>query len=268
MRSNSDPRIIEPVELRVEHVSKRFGEFQALNDVSLTCKVGEVTALVGPNGAGKTTLFHLIGGNLKPDGGKVFLNSTEITNLPPYKIARRHVGRLFQDVRVFANLSVIENVMVSFLHRSDYKLSTTLAWWKREAREADRRERAMDWLKFVDLEDAAEQPAGTLSFGQQKLLALARLAALRPALMLLDEPTAALSPEMTEKMIALVKELVKRERMTVALIEHNMSVVRKLADHIYFLHEGLVYTHGTEREVLDNPEVRDLYTGNSGGATL
>lgn len=268
MRSSSDPRIIEPVELKVEHVSKRFGEFRALNDVSLTCKVGEVTALVGPNGAGKTTLFHVIGGNLKPDAGKVTLNATEITNLPPYKIARRHVGRLFQDVRVFANLSVIENVMVSFLHRSDYKLTTTLAWWKARQREADRRARAMKWLAFVGLAAQADEPAGTLSFGQQKLLALARLAALRPALLLLDEPTAALSPEMSEKMIALVKELVEKEHLTVALIEHNMSVVRKLADHIYFLHEGAVFAHGTPKEILDNPEIRDLYTGNSGGATL
>ena len=268
MQSNSDPRIIQPVELRVEGVAKSFGAFKALQDVNLTCKVGQVTALVGPNGAGKTTLFHVIGGNLTPDAGRIYLNDTDITGLPPYKIARRHVGRLFQDVRVFPDLSVLENVQVSFLHRSDYKLLTTLAWWRREARETDRRERAMKWLEFVGLTDAAEQLAGTLSFGQQKLLALARLAALRPALLLLDEPTAALSPAMAEKMVGLVKQLVAEQKMTVALIEHNMGVVRKLADYIYFLHEGTVYTHGTQQDVLDNPEVRDLYTGNSGGATL
>jgi len=268
MQSNSDPRIIQPVELRVEGVSKSFGSFAALQNVNLTCKVGQVTALVGPNGAGKTTLFHVIGGNLAPDAGHIYLNDVEISGLSPYKIARKHVGRLFQDVRVFPDLSVLENVQVSFLHRSDYKLMTTLALWRREAREADRRERAMRWLDFVGLSDAAAQPAGTLSFGQQKLLALARLAALRPALLLLDEPTAALSPAMAEKMVGLVKQLVAEQKMTVALIEHNMGVVRKLADDIYFLHEGTVYTHGTQQEVLDNPEVRDLYTGNSGGATL
>lgn len=268
MPSNSDPRIIEPVELRVENVGKCFGDFVALHDVNLTCAQGKVTALVGPNGAGKTTLFHVIGGTLVPDTGKVFLNDLDITGLPPYKIARRHVGRLFQDVRVFPDLSVLENVQVSFLHRSDYRLTTTLTFWKTAAREADRRERAMRWLDFVGLTDAAAQAAGTLSFGQQKLLALARLAALRPALLLLDEPTAALSPVMAEKMVGLVKQLVTEQKMTVALIEHNMGVVRALADDIYFLHEGTVYAHGTSQEVLDNPEVRDLYVGNSGGATL
>ena len=268
MQSNSDTRIIAPVELRVENVGKRFGDFVALHDVNITCALGKVTALVGPNGAGKTTLFHVIGGTLTPDTGKVFLNDLDITGLPPYKIARRHVGRLFQDVRVFSDLSVIENVQVSFLHRSDFKLLTTLAWWRCAAREADRRERAMRWLDFVGLADKADEPAGELSFGQQKLLALARLAALRPALLLLDEPTAALSPAMTEKMVELIKQLVAEHKMTVALIEHNMGVVRKLADVIYFLHEGTVYAHGTQQEVLENPEVRDLYMGNTGGATL
>ena len=101
MQSSSDPRIIEPVELRVEGVSKSFGAFRALHDVNVTARLGQVTALVGPNGAGKTTLFHVIGGNLTPDSGRVFLNGADVTGLPPYKIARRHVGRLFQDVRVF-----------------------------------------------------------------------------------------------------------------------------------------------------------------------
>lgn len=266
--SKSDPRIINPVELRVEGISKSFGAFKALQDVSLTVALGKVTALVGPNGAGKTTLFHLIGGNLTPDSGRVILDGKDVTGLPPYKIARRHVGRLFQDVRVFPELTAAENIAVSFLHRSDYSLFTTLAWWLREAREKDRRERAMKWLEFVGLADKADMPAGELSYGQQKLLALARLAALRPALLLLDEPTAALSPAMTEKMVELIKQLVAEHKITVALIEHKMGVVRKLADVIYFLHEGTVYAHGTQQEVLENPEVRDLYMGNTGGATL
>lgn len=268
MQSNSDPRIIDPVELRVENVSKSFGAFQALHDVTLTVALGKVTALVGPNGAGKTTLFHVIGGNLAPDAGKVILNGMDITGLPPFKVARRHVGRLFQDVRVFPALSVAENIEVSFLHRSDYYLSTTLAWWRREAREKDRRERAMAWLDFVGLADKADEPAGELSYGQQKLLALARIVALRPALLLLDEPTAALSPAMTKKMVALIRQLVAEKKMTIALIEHNMGVVRELADYIYFLHEGTVHTHGTQREVLENPAVRELYMGLSGGMSV
>ena len=268
MQSNSDTRIIEPVELRVENVGKRFGDFVALHDVNITCALGKVTALVGPNGAGKTTLFHVIGGTLTPDTGKVFLNDLDITGLPPYKIARRHVGRLFQDVRVFPDLSVIENVQVSFLHRSDFKLSTTLAWWRADEREKDRRERAMKWLEFVGLADKANEPAGELSYGQQKLLALARIVALRPALLLLDEPTAALSPAMTKKMVELIQRLVAEQKLTTVLIEHNMGVVRDLADYIYFLHEGTVHTHGSQKEVLENPAVRELYMGLSGGMVI
>ena len=266
--SNKDPRIIDPVELRVEGVSKSFGELRALHDVSLTAALGKVTALVGPNGAGKTTLFHVISGNLAPDTGKVFLNEMDVTGLPPYKVARQHVGRLFQDVRVFPALSVAENVEVSFLNRSDYTLATTLAWWRREAREKDRRERALKWLEFVGLADKADEPAGELSYGQQKLLALARIVALRPALLLLDEPTAALSPAMTKKMVELIRQLVAEKKLTIALIEHNMGVVRELADYIYFLHEGTVHTHGTQKEVLENPIVRELYMGLSGGMSI
>ena len=266
--SKSDPRIIEPVELRVEGVSKSFGAFRALHDVNVTARLGQVTALVGPNGAGKTTLFHVIGGNLAPDAGKVFLNGVDVTGLPPYKIARRHVGRLFQDVRVFPALSVAENIEVSFLHRSDYTLATTLAWWRSGAREKDRRERAMAWLEFVGLADKADMPAGELSYGQQKLLALARIVALRPALLLLDEPTAALSPAMTKKMVELIKRLVAEQKLTTVLIEHNMGVVRELADYIYFLHEGTVHTHGSQKEVLENPVVQELYMGLSGGMAL
>ena len=268
MQSSSDSRIIEPVELRVEGVSKSFGAFRALHDVNVTARLGQVTALVGPNGAGKTTLFHVIGGNLAPDAGKVFLNGVDVTGLPPYKIARRHVGRLFQDVRVFPALSVAENIEVSFLHRSDYTLATTLAWWRSGAREKDRRERAMAWLEFVGLADKADMPAGELSYGQQKLLALARIVALRPALLLLDEPTAALSPAMAKKMVELIKRLVAEQKLTTVLIEHNMGVVRELADYIYFLHEGTVHTHGSQKEVLENPVVRELYMGLSGGMAL
>ena len=268
MRSSSDPHPINPAELRVENVSKRFGAFQALQDVTLTVGAGRVTALVGPNGAGKTTLFHVMGGTLAPDAGKVLLNGADITGLPPYKVARRHVGRLFQDVRVFPALSAAENIEAALLQRSDYAFVSTMAWWRRMARTKDRRARAMAWLEFVGLSDKADLPAGELSYGQQKLLALARIVALRPSLLLLDEPTAALSPAMTKRMVSLIRQLVEEQGLTVALIEHNMGVVRGLADDIYFLHEGTVHTHGSQKDVLENPAVRELYMGLSGGLAI
>lgn len=261
MQSSNAPFFFKPVELRVEHVSKSFGSFVALHDVSVTIPVGKVTAFVGPNGAGKTTLFHIIGGSLAPDSGKVFLNDEDITGLPSYMIHRRRVGRLFQDARIFPNLSVWENVQVSFLRRRNHGLWTALAFWKRAAWERRCRNRAHYWLKLVGLESQADRLAGELSFGQQKLLALARLAALRPSLMLLDEPTAALSPVMVEKVVDVVRQLALRRWTTVALIEHNMGVVRQLADTICFMNEGTVYRRGLLKNVLTNRKVRNLYMG-------
>ena len=221
-----------------KNIVKRFDDFTALDFLSINIPDASVYGLVGPNGAGKTTLFHVIGGNLAPDTGKVFLNGTDVTGLPPYKIARRHVGRLFQDVRVFPDLSVIDNVQVSFLHRSDFKLSTTLAWWRRAAREQDRRERAMKWLEFVGLADKADEPAGELSFGQQKLLALARLAALRPALLLLDEPTASLDLTAKEDILGYFMSF-RRKGGAVVLVTHDAEEIA-LSSECYLLKNGVL----------------------------
>lgn len=251
--------------LIVKGIAKAFGSFQALHDVDATVFPGRVTAFVGPNGAGKTTLFHIISGNLRADMGKVLLDGEDITSLDPWKIARKHIGKLYQDIRIFENLSVLDNVRAALLQPRDYSLLSAFRFWQYAEHEKKQRDEAMYYLEYVGLEEHAEKRGGELSFGQQKLLAIARLLAHKSKLLLLDEPTAALSPVMTEKMVGLIQKMTEEQNISVALIEHNMRVVKQLAFYIYFMHEGTVYCHGTQSCVLDNPEVRELYMGLSGG---
>lgn len=245
-------------------IAKSFGSFRVLKDVDVIAFPGKITAFVGPNGAGKTTLFHILSGNLVPDSGKVLLNDENITALPPWKIARMRMGKLFQDVRIFENLSVLDNIRVALMHESEHKLSSAFFFVKNKKLGKIYDDEARYWLSYIGLEDHAEQMGGELSFGQQKLLAIARLIAHKSTFLLLDEPTAALSPMMTKKMIELIQKIISEQNLSIALIEHNMTVVKELAFYTYFMHEGTVYCHGTQSCVLENPEVRELYMGLSG----
>lgn len=251
--------------LLAKNIAKSFGNFQALHDVDVTIFPGGITAFVGPNGAGKTTLFHILSGNLRPDLGKVVLDGVNITRFEPWRIARMGMGKLYQDVRIFEGLTALENIMAALLTPSDYSILSAFRGRRFRSGEHAGKDEAMHCLEYVGLAEFAEKRGGELSFGQQKLLAIARLLAHKSRLLLLDEPTAALSPVMTEKMIALIRKIIDDRQVSVALIEHNMRVVKELASYIYFMHEGTVYCHGTQRCVLENPEVRDLYMGLSGG---
>ena len=252
--------------LTVKNIAKHFGSFTALHEVDAIVFPGRVTAFVGPNGAGKTTLFHIITGNLKPDSGQILLNEKDVTGLSPWKIARLGVGKLFQDVRVFDNLSVLENICVALLEPYEQTLFSIFHFAKKQMPVEKYRDEAMHWLDFVGLADLANHRGGELSFGQQKLLSIARLIAHKANCLLLDEPTAALSPVMIRKMIELIQKLVSEQSLSIALIEHNMAVVKELAFYTYFMHEGTVFCHGTQNCVLENPEVRELYMGLSGTA--
>jgi len=251
--------------LLARNIAKSFGDFRALRDVDVTVFPGRITAFVGPNGAGKTTLFHILSGNLRPDRGRVLLDGVDITRFEPWRIAWMGMGKLYQDVRIFEGLSVLDNVKAALLEPSDYSILSAFRLRRFAAAERTRNDEAMHYLEYVGLGEFAKKRGGELSFGQQKLLAIARLLAHGSRLLLLDEPTAALSPVMTENMISLIRKITEEQNVSVALIEHNMRVVRNLASYIYFLHEGTVFCHGTQSCVLENPEVRELYMGLSGG---
>lgn len=261
------PAMLPAVTLECVNLVKSFGGLRAVDGVSLSFEAGKVTGLVGPNGAGKTTLFHLICGALKPDSGEVLYRGRPIQGLPPWVIAQMGIGRLFQDVRVFPKLTVLENVLVAQAHQRGERVAAALF-----ARPAVRREEraataaALDLLDFVGLADYAGQPAEALSYGQQKLLAIARLLGAGADVLLLDEPTAGVSPTLIHRLLEVIRGLAG-QGCTVVLIEHNMNVVLDVADWVYFLSEGNVAAFGLPIEVLGDSSVRAAYLGLGGVPT-
>jgi ABC-type branched-subunit amino acid transport system ATPase component len=247
--------------IRTIEVSKSFGGIKAVDDVSMTFYDKKITGLIGPNGAGKTTLFNIINGFLKPDRGEVYLNDRRIDNLLPYQIAQLGVGRMFQDTRVLGKMTVLENVMLSVKEQTgENPLNVFLKFQRMEKEEKWIREEAMRWLEFVGLKDKIYNYAENLSYGQQKLLTLARLLAGNNDIFLLDEPTAGVDPGFIPVILNLLRGLVK-EGKTIILIEHNMTAVLEVCDWVYFMDEGKIISFGLPSEVLAHPEVREAYLG-------
>ena len=248
--------------LILNNVGKRFGDFWALRGVRASVPSGKITAFIGPNGAGKTTLLHVIAGTLRPDEGSIHFKGKMLSGTPPYQVARLGIGRQFQDVRIFGGLTVLDNVLVGMIPHGQQ--DSFRAWFgTRAARKLMRecQEKAEEWIEHVGLQDDLNRNARDLSFGQQKLLSMARLFACGFEFLLLDEPTAGVSPRMIEKITALIREAVDKRGVTVALVEHNMTVVADLAYWIHFLHEGRVAFSGERSHVLGNKSVRQMYMG-------
>ena len=248
--------------LILKDISKSFGNFRVLRNVRAAVPTGKITAFIGPNGAGKTTLFHIISGNIKPDNGSITFKGKDITGLAPFTVAELGVGRQFQDVRVFGALTVLENVLVGMIGsgerdawRAYYRSKPILDRMDMEITEA------RNWLNYVGLQDYEDRFARELSFGQQKLLSLSRLFAKGADFLLLDEPTAGLSHQMIERICDLIRRAVAEQGLTVALVEHNMSVVSDLAFWIHFMHEGRIAFSGESKHVLGNRSVRKIYMG-------
>lgn len=232
--------------LIIENVRKTYGGLVALDNVSLVCREGGMTAIVGGNGAGKTTLFSIIAGLQKPDSGRVSLTNciagaspVELTRLPAYKTAARGVGMLFQSVRVFERLSAIDNVLVGFPAQPGEKILKAL-WGAEDVRrkESDLQKEAKRLLDYVGLATDAATPAGLLSFGQQKLLAIARLLAAGARVLLFDEPTAGIHPAMAERILALMERLAKEDSRIIVFIEHKRRIVNEVADTVFVLDNG------------------------------
>ena len=240
MTTPSDRGVV-PLALEAYGVTKRFGAFVALKGVDFVARQGEVTALVGPNGAGKTTLFHILDGNLRPDAGRVTLNGEDVTGLAPWRMARRGVGRLFQDVRVFNDLTARENI------------SAALMSVGASAGEAEK------WLAFAGIAEMADEKARILPPADRRLLAIARLLALKARLFLLDEPTASLPAEDAERVYGFVRKLVEEREASAVMVEHDKAAVCRFADSACFLHEGEVLCAGTAESVFADSRVRALY---------
>ena len=245
-----------PVVLETSGVSKRFGGIIAANDLHIELRRGTIAALVGPNGAGKTTVFNLLTGAIAPDAGSVKLNGDELVGLNPAQVARKGLVRSYQDVRLFNRLSCLQNVMMAVQRQAGENFAT-LAFAHRRvvAVEEQTRAAAMDWLGFVGMADFADVPAGALSYGQTKLVSLARVLATEAEVLLLDEPASGIDTRWVDTILDLI-ETVREQGRTVCVVEHNLHVVGRLADHTYFMELGEITAAGHDRRADEHPTTR------------
>jgi branched-chain amino acid transport system ATP-binding protein len=246
--------VTDDILLRTEQLTRSFGSLMAVSRVNLAVRRGELRSIIGPNGAGKTTLFRLVSGEMAPSSGRVWFAGADITGLPQHQVCRLGISKSYQITNIFPHLSVAENVRVAvqgYRHAFDF--------WSRADRLADCRERALVILDSVGLARKADHQAAHLSHGEKRHLELGIALASDPQLLLLDEPTAGMSPEETEETIELIRELATGR--TVVLVEHKMKLVMRISDHITVLHQGQVLAEGTPREIRGNEAVRLTYLG-------
>ncbi len=243
--------------LRIEGLTKSFAGFVAVHDVTLTLAAGEMHAIIGPNGAGKTTFFNLITGHMRGDTGRIAFDGKDIAGMAPERIVRQGIARSFQRINIYPRLSVFENVQVALIARDGQHTNLF-----RPGRAMARPETA-ELLALVGLDDRASEIAGELSYGMQKQLELAIALAAKPRLLLLDEPTAGMSPRETAEAIALIRDIVTARGLTLLFTEHDMSVVFGIAQKISVLHHGEIIASGLPDEVRRDPEVRRVYLSES-----
>ena len=250
-----------PVVLETSNVSKRFGGITAADELAIELRKGTITALVGPNGAGKTTVFNLLTGAIPPDSGSIKLNGEELIGLDPHRVARKGMVRSFQDVRLFNRLSCLQNVMMAVQEQPGENFATLgFRHGTVKRSEAATRAKALDWLGFVGMAEFADVSAGALSYGQTKLISLARVLATEADVLLLDEPASGIDTKWVDTMLDLIEQ-VRDQGRTVCVVEHNLHVVGRLADHTYFMELGRITAQGTIAELTNTPRLAEAYFG-------
>ncbi|WP_018133311.1 ABC transporter ATP-binding protein [Effusibacillus pohliae] len=249
--------------LKAEKLTKRFGGNTAVNEVDFEIRAGQITAVIGPNGAGKTTFFNLISGFHQPSGGRLLLNGRDVTGSPSYQMARLGIARTFQTTKLFAEATVIDNLIIGHRLRTKSGLWGAIMRTGRYRREEQKcREKAMQALAFVGAAELAERPVASISQEAQKRVAIALALATDPQLVLLDEPAAGINANETSRLAELIRKM-KNAGLTVCIIEHKMQMIMNLADRIMVLNQGAKIAEGTPAEISQNETVIAAYLGGA-----
>lgn len=251
--------------LDVKKLTKNFGGLRAVGDVTMHLNEGELVGLIGPNGAGKTTLFNLLTGVYEPSEGTVSLDGTILNGMKPYKIASLGLSRTFQNIRLFKEMTVLDNVLIGMANQtSPHLLASFLRLPKYYQSEEELRQKALDLLAIFNLETEADTLAKNLPYGQQRRLEIVRALATKPKILFLDEPAAGMNPQETAELTELIRKIKDEFNITIMLIEHDMSLVMEVTERIYVLEYGRLIAQGTPDEIKTNQRVIEAYLGGEG----